>query len=218
MSFIFEDAPPKKVENSLWVEKYRPVILSEYIGDAQLKETIQSFIDKKDIPHLLFYGTAGGGKTTLAKMIAKNILCDVIYINASDETGVDNVRGKIKGYASTSGFNKLKVAILDECLDENTLVWVLKSGIETSIKIKDLIDGEDLVKSYNISKNKIEWRPFYLWDMGDKECVEIELENGELVICTLDHKWYVSGEDNNPIKVKTKELLSGKYDYILSPQ
>jgi replication factor C small subunit len=115
MSFIFEEETKKQDNHYLWVEKYRPDTLNGYIGSEHLKETIKSFIDKKDIPHLMFYGTAGVGKTTLAKLITKNIPCDVMYINASDENSVETVRTKIKGFASTTGFNKLKVIILDEC-------------------------------------------------------------------------------------------------------
>jgi replication factor C small subunit len=88
--------------------------LENYIGNQQLKDTVKSYIEKHDIPHLLFYGTAGTGKTTLAKTITKNIDCDVMYINASDENSVDNVRTKIKSFASSVGFRKIKVIILDE--------------------------------------------------------------------------------------------------------
>lgn len=156
--------------------------------------------------------------TTLAKTITKNIDCDVMYINASDENSVDNVRTKIKSFASSVGFRKIKVITLDECLDENTFVYVLRKGTETKVKIKDVNENEDLIKSFNIKENKTEWRTFYLWDKGEQECVEIELENGEFVICTMDHKWYVLNESGVPIKVKTIELLTGKYDYILSPE
>jgi len=183
-----------------------------------LKETVKSYINKKDIPHLLFFGAAGTGKTSLAKLITKNIPCDVLYINASDENSVDTVRTKIKGFASTTGFNPLKVIVLDECLDENTLVYILRSGVEVKVKIKDVDEKLDLVKSFNVKLNKIEWRPFYLLNVGDRDVVRIDLENGESVVCTEEHKWYVYDEFNNIIKVKTKELLNGKYNYILSPE
>jgi intein/homing endonuclease len=156
--------------------------------------------------------------TTLAKIIVKNIPCDCVYINASDTNGIEMVRTKIKGFAGSAGFQPLKVIILDECLDENTFVYVLRKGIETKVKIKDVNENEDLIKSFNIKQSKIEWRTFYLWDKGEQECVRIELENGESVICTLDHKWYVLNDKNEPIKVKTKELVEGKYDCILSPE
>ncbi len=96
------------------IEKYRPNTLENYVGNQQLKDTVKGYIEKHDIPHLLFYGTAGTGKTTLAKAITKNIDCDVMYINASDENSVENVRTKIKSFASSVGFRKIKVIILDE--------------------------------------------------------------------------------------------------------
>ena len=115
MSFIdFEQVKQTETQHYLWVEKYRPNTLENYIGNQQLKDTVKSYIEKHDIPHLLFYGTAGTGKTTLAKAITKNINCDVMYINASDENSVENVRTKIKGFASSVGFKKIKVIILDE--------------------------------------------------------------------------------------------------------
>lgn len=217
---LFEEMPKLATnDHGVWAEKYRPETLDGYICDERVRAIISDFIKRKDVPgHLLFHGSAGTGKTTLAKIITKNIPCDVMYVNASDNTGVDFVRDKIKPFAATMGFNDLKIVILDECLDENTLVYVLKNGEEVSLKIKDVDEKNDLVKSYNIKENKIEWRTFYLWDKGQLECVQIELENGELVVCTLDHKWYVNDVDGNPTKVKTSELLSRKYDYILSPQ
>lgn len=100
--------------NSLWVERYRPNKLEEYIGNPVLKKKIEQYIKENDVPHVLLYGNAGGGKTTLAKLIASNIKCDKLYINASDENSVDTVRTKIKSFASTMGFNSLKIVILDE--------------------------------------------------------------------------------------------------------
>lgn len=103
-----------RTENTLFVEKYRPSELDNYVCSSLMKETIQSYIDKQDIPHLLLYGDAGTGKTTLAKLLVKNIECDHIYINASDENNVDTVREKIKMFASSVGFSPLKIVILDE--------------------------------------------------------------------------------------------------------
>jgi len=102
------------MENSLWVEKYRPKDLSTYIGNDHLKSKVKIYLESEDVPHLLLYGKAGTGKTTLAKIITSNIDCDYMYINASDENNVDNVRTKIKNFASSVGFKSLKVIILDE--------------------------------------------------------------------------------------------------------
>ena len=103
------------MSHSLWVEKYRPKDLSTYVGNEHLKEKVKVYLESEDVPHLLLYGRAGTGKTTLAKIITSNIDCDYMYINASDENKVDDVRNKIKTFASSVGFKSLKVIILDEC-------------------------------------------------------------------------------------------------------
>jgi DNA polymerase III delta prime subunit len=111
---FFEETKNEKVNNSLWVEKYRPKKLSEYVGNEHLKEKVAGFLETGDVPHLLFFGKAGTGKTTLAKLIVNSIDCDHIVINASDENNVDTVRNKVKGFASSMGFKKWKIVILDE--------------------------------------------------------------------------------------------------------
>ena len=111
---FFEDNINEKVNNSLWVEKYRPKKLEEYVGNDHLKQKVSDYLSSGDVPHLLFFGKAGTGKTTLAKLIVNSINCDHIIINASDENNVDTVRNKVKGFASTVGFKDLKVIILDE--------------------------------------------------------------------------------------------------------
>ena len=203
-------------QHTLWVEKYRPWRLEDYVGNDSLKSKVSGYIQSGDIPHLLFYGKPGTGKTTLAKLITKSIESDVLMINASDENGVETLRVKIKNFASGVGFKPYKIVILDECLHEDTLVTVLREGIECKIAIKDLNDARDLVKSWNVVESKIQWRPFSLWDKGVQDVYEIELENGETVVCTPDHKWYVEGDNGKPIVITAKDLH--KYNYILSPQ
>ena len=102
-------------EHTLWVEKYRPSTLDTYIGNDQLKSKVEVYLESGDLPHLLLYGKAGTGKTTLAKLLVNNIECDYLYINASDENNVETVRSKVKNFASTMGFKDYKVIILDEC-------------------------------------------------------------------------------------------------------
>ena len=102
-------------DNTLWVEKYRPQTLDTYIGNDHLKSKVEVYLESGDLPHLLLYGKAGTGKTTLAKLLVNNIECDYLYINASDENNVDTVRTKVKNFASTIGFKDMKIIILDEC-------------------------------------------------------------------------------------------------------
>ena len=101
-------------ENTLLVEKYRPSTLEHYVGNENIKEVIQKYLNQNDIQNFIFYGGAGTGKTTLAKIIVKNLDCDFLYLNASDENGIDTIREKVKGFASTASFKGIKVVILDE--------------------------------------------------------------------------------------------------------
>jgi DNA polymerase III delta prime subunit len=101
-------------ENSLFVEKYRSKILDEYVGNEQLKQIVAQYIEKNDLQNLLLYGTPGTGKTTLAKLIVNNFNCDYLYINASDERGIDTIRDKVQGFASSASFKPIKIVILDE--------------------------------------------------------------------------------------------------------
>jgi replication factor C small subunit len=101
-------------ENTLLVEKYRPTTLEHYVGNENIKEVIQKYLNQNDIQNFIFYGGAGTGKTTLAKLIVKNLDCDFLYLNASDENGIDTIREKVKGFASTASFKGIKVVILDE--------------------------------------------------------------------------------------------------------
>ena len=103
------------MSNTLWVEKYRPSSIDTYIGNDHLLDKVAVYLESGDLPHLLLYGRAGTGKTTLSKILVKNIECDYLYINASDENSVDTVRNKVRHFASTVGFKDLKVIILDEC-------------------------------------------------------------------------------------------------------
>ena len=98
----------------LWVEKYRPQVLEDYVGNEVIKNKIEDYLKQGSIQNLLFHGVAGTGKTTLAKLITKNLNCDLLYLNASDERGIDTIREKIIPFASTMGFKDIKIIILDE--------------------------------------------------------------------------------------------------------
>ena len=100
--------------NNLLNEKYRPTELKDYVGNGSLKSTIAGQLYNNDIQNYLFYGPAGTGKTTLAKLIVNKLDCDHIYINASDERGIETIRDKVSGFASVASFKPLKVVILDE--------------------------------------------------------------------------------------------------------
>mgnify|MGYP003646869798 CR=1 FL=1 len=103
--------------NNLWVEKYRPAVFDEVILSDSNREIINKYAKDQEFPNLLFCGCQGTGKTTLAKVIVKDILeCQYLYINASDENGIDTIRSKVTQFAQTRSFDGgIKVIILDEC-------------------------------------------------------------------------------------------------------
>lgn len=102
------------IKHTIWTEKYRPTSLDTYIGNEHLTNKVKVYLDNGDIPHLLLFGKAGTGKTTLAKMLMNSIDCDNLYINASDVRRVDDLIPKVRTFASTVGFQSMKIIILDE--------------------------------------------------------------------------------------------------------
>lgn len=101
----------------LYTEKYRPQVLDDIVLTKEEKDYFLSLKEKKEIPNLLFAGSPGTGKTSLAKIIVRDILdCQYLYINASDENGIDTIRSKVIGFSSTKSLDgKLKVVLFDEC-------------------------------------------------------------------------------------------------------
>lgn len=101
-------------EHTLFTERFRPTDPKDYIGNEVFKASLDQWIKQQDIPHILLHGPAGTGKTTAAKLITANLDCDYIYINCSDENGIETIREKVKSFASAATFRALKVVIMDE--------------------------------------------------------------------------------------------------------
>jgi replication factor C small subunit len=109
-------------EQAIWTEKYRPRHFSDMKGQQDIVQRIKGFVEKKNMPHVLFAGPAGVGKTTLALVIARELFGDdwrsnFLELNASDERGIDVIRVKVKDFARTKGLGDVpfKIIYLDEC-------------------------------------------------------------------------------------------------------
>ena len=121
------------MEHLLWVEKYRPSKVEDCILPDAIKTTFQEYVNRKEIPNLLLSGSAGVGKTTIAKALCEEVGCDYIVINGSDESGIDVLRNKIKNYASSVSLSGgRKVVIIDEAdyLNPNSTQPALRGAIE----------------------------------------------------------------------------------------
>ena len=110
------------MDSAIWTEKYRPKEFSEIKGQKEIVKRIKAFVEQQNIPHLLFAGPAGVGKTTLALVIVKNMFKDswhqnFLELNASDERGIDIIRNKVKDFARTRAIGNVpfKIIYLDEC-------------------------------------------------------------------------------------------------------
>lgn len=121
------------MEHLLWVEKYRPAKVEDCILPDAIKTTFQEYVNRKEIPNLLLSGSAGVGKTTIAKALCEEVGCDYIIINGSDESGIDVLRNKIKNYASSISLSGgRKVVIIDEAdyLNPNSTQPAMRGAIE----------------------------------------------------------------------------------------
>jgi len=134
-------------QHSIWNEKYRPNDLTTFIGNEQLKQIISQYINNNDPINMLFYGPPGSGKTTLAKLIVNNIECDYLFLNASDERGIDTIRDKVQGFASSASFKPIKIVILDEA-DFLT--------IQAQASLRNIIETYSLTTRFILTCNYIE--------------------------------------------------------------
>lgn len=121
------------MSESLWVEKYRPKTIADCILPEEYKKTFQGYVDRREIPHLILCGSAGVGKTTVAKALCEEVGCDYMMINGSDESGIDTFRMKIKNYASSMSLTGAKkVIIIDEAdyLNPNSTQPAMRAAME----------------------------------------------------------------------------------------
>lgn len=180
----------------LFVEKYRPQTIDECILPDHIKNTFKEFIKQKQIPTLLLDGTAGVGKTTIAKALCNELDAEYLFINGSDEgRSIDVLRTTIKGFASSvSMYDQPKVVIIDEadymnCFDAQQLVKILRDDKIVDVPILDLVGKEEIVLSMN-KDGEIVFEPAYGIESGESEVFEVQFEDGSTMYCTKDHPFF----------------------------
>jgi replication factor C small subunit len=113
-TFFQVEETPEVPHHSLWVEKWRPHEVEDFLGGDLVKESLKLWLENKDIPQLFLFGSPGCGKTSLAKILIRHIPCDSLMINASDKNSVDDIRTEVQDFAMTMGIQPLKIIVLDE--------------------------------------------------------------------------------------------------------
>ena len=144
--------------NKIWVEKYRPQKFDEVKGQSKIVNRIKGFVEKKNLPHLLFAGPAGVGKTSLSLVIAKELFGNnwkgcFLELNASDERGIDVIRNKVKDFARTKAISNapFKIIYLDEC---DSLTREAQQALRRTME--NYSDGTRFILSCNYSSKIID--------------------------------------------------------------
>lgn len=182
----------------LWCESYRPQTIEECVLPESLKKTFSDYVAQGQLPHFLFSGTAGVGKTTVAKALCNEIGAEYILINGSDEgRNIDTLRTTIKGFAtSVSLTDARKVVIIDEadymnCFAGSQTLLVEENGRILEKPIESLVGMKDLqVLTYNFPSGRVEVSTAYAIEMGEREVFEVEFDDGTVILCTKDHPFF----------------------------
>lgn len=197
----------------IWTFKYEPKTLNEMIVEENQKEILSTVI--KETPNILLTGGPGIGKGTFVNILLNETGYDYIKINASDETSVDNIRNKVKSFATSLGITDMKYVYLNECLEENEKILVGTVDDYKSIPLRELPCNEKFnILSMNQETGKIENDIAEVNVNKLDEVFEIELEDGRTIKANENHPFFFK---NKNCEISFKELKYFKEnDKILS--
>ena len=214
------------MEHLLWVEKYRPQKVEDCILPDAIKSTFMEYVARKEIPNLLLSGTAGVGKTTIAKALCNEVGCDYIVINGSDESGIDVLRNKIKNYASSVSLaGGRKVVIIDEAdyLNPNSkrVEWILE---QEKVTYDKEVVAAVITKHFPDNRRILnELQRYSVAGTIDKGILSniADIQLDALISSLKDkdfastRKWVTTNLDNDPVKIYRK-LYDTLYE-VLKP-
>jgi len=189
------------------------------VGHTAIVERLESYVESRNVPNMMFAGRAGVGKTTCAHAIANELYGDdkgdfFAELNASDERGIDVVRDKVKNFArSIHGKHDYKIIFLDEadalCLPPRTEVVV---GYPSSPELKPIeeVDEEgEPMPSVDFETNEVKSDKGRLVDSGVADFFELELGDGRTVTASLNHPFFTVGDDGRLVEKRLRELEVG---------
>jgi replication factor C small subunit len=213
------DTEPRAGRDEIWIEKYRPQNLDDIVGQETITERLQSYVERNDLPHLMFSGQAGIGKSTAALAVARELYGEdwqehFLELNASDQRGIDVVRERIKSFARSSfGGAEYRIIFLDEadslCVPPGTEVV---TGYPSSPEVKpieDVAEDGEPVPSVDFETNEIQSDKGKLIDSGVADFFEIELADGRTITASLTHPFFVVGEGGRLVEKELRELAPG---------
>jgi DNA polymerase III delta prime subunit len=189
----------------IWTFKYQP----QTFDDVILNDDIRKKLSKAmvEVPNLMLVGPAGVGKGTFTHVFLKQTGLDYLWVNCSDETSIDNVRTKVKSFATSLGITPLKVVILNECLEENEEIIIGTTDNQRPVSMKSLPNGEFDIVSYNIERGCLENDKAIVVSDKVDELYEIELDDGRKIKATSEHPFLVR-RNSEELFVKLKDLTN----------
>lgn len=201
----------KTSDTFLFVERYRPKTINDCILPAHVKNEINAYIAKGEISNMIFSGTAGVGKTTVARAIANELNADLLYLNLSSENGIDVIRNQISQFASTASFEgNLKIVIGDECLSEMERVRVGSVDDWIGMQLKDMKrDIPYPIVSFNITTQQFENDIAYIASDREDELFEVVLDDGSTIVANKKHPFMCIDASGNVVQRTIEEGFDG---------